>query len=108
MKLTVGQLTAQHIGMHIRVGEHADGTGWSQDGQLWAVTHKEEATWVSLDLKGGEWWEHENPCHVETVEEWAAAETFGRQECPHCREQHPGQSCPLHDAAQQLPLEEEE
>lgn len=51
MKLTVGQLTAQHIGMHIRVGEHADGTGWRQ---------------------------------------------------------HPGQSCPLHDAAQPLPLEEEE
>ena len=95
MKLTVGQLTAQHIGMHIRVGEHADGTGWRQDGQLWAVTHKGEATWVSLDLKGGEWWEHQNPCHVETVEEWAAAETFGRQECPHCCEQHPGQTCAL-------------
>ena len=29
------------------------------------------------------------------------------QWCPRCREQHPGQSCPLHDAAQPLPLEEE-
>lgn len=104
MKLTVGQLTAQHIGMHIRVGEYADGTGWMQDGQLWAVMQKEEATWVSLDLKSGDWWKHENPCHVETVEEWAAAETFGRQECPHCREQHPGQSCPLRDLAQPLLL----
>lgn len=42
------------------------------------------------------------PGDIEQQPAWQ--DIFPPQRCPHCRQEHPGQTCPLEDLAQPLPL----